>query len=331
MSARDWSDLDFDKSGRQLSWIRIGHSITRSGYGVIPIPVAVFKNGEGPTVLVQAGCHGDEYEGQIAVSRLINQLDVSKVSGRIIAISAANPPAVVAGARVSPIDEGNLNRLFPGDEFGTPTQRIAHFIHDSVLPMCDAVVDMHAGGTSMELMIYCAGGTSGDAALDRRMQGMLDAFNAPVSLTFKGMSGGGNLSQVAREMGIPSIAAELGGGGGVNVEATRVGEGGIYRVLDHLGVLPLDEKWRRPDATQPIRIAGNRAYTYVYDAGVFEHLHPLGAIVAAGEVAGYLHHPENPQRAPEPIRFEETGLLYCRRAIGRVQPGDCVAHLAVAA
>jgi predicted deacylase len=41
--------------------------VHRSAYGWIPIPVACVKNGAGPRILLMAGNHGDEYEGQVAL------------------------------------------------------------------------------------------------------------------------------------------------------------------------------------------------------------------------------------------------------------------------
>ncbi len=60
-----WSDIDFERDGKQIDWLYLPHSVTRSAYGEIMIPIAVVKRGKGPTVLLMAGNHGDEYEGQI--------------------------------------------------------------------------------------------------------------------------------------------------------------------------------------------------------------------------------------------------------------------------
>src|SRR3546814_2542502 len=45
----------------------------------VPIPIAVIKNGTGPSVLLIAGNHGDEYEGQVLLTRLIRQARKSVV------------------------------------------------------------------------------------------------------------------------------------------------------------------------------------------------------------------------------------------------------------
>ena len=96
--------IDFEAEGVQLGALKVPHSVHRSAYGHIAIPVAVAKNGKGPTVLLTGGVHGDEYEGPIALSKLVNKIVPSDVSGRIIIIPALNYPAFLAASRVSPID-----------------------------------------------------------------------------------------------------------------------------------------------------------------------------------------------------------------------------------
>jgi uncharacterized protein len=104
------AEIDFDRDGKQHGFIRLPYSVHRSAYGWIPIPVACIKNGDGPRVLLMAGNHGDEYEGQVALGKLIRSLEAEKVHGRIIILPSANFPAAMAGMRTSPLDEGNLNR-----------------------------------------------------------------------------------------------------------------------------------------------------------------------------------------------------------------------------
>ncbi len=79
------------------------------------MPVTVIKHGEGPTALFTGANHGDEYEGPIALTKLRSAIDYIDVQGRIIMIPALNLPAFRAGKRTSPIDDGNMNRAFPGD------------------------------------------------------------------------------------------------------------------------------------------------------------------------------------------------------------------------
>jgi predicted deacylase len=75
--------------------------VHRSAYGWIPIPVVCHKNGDGPRVLLMGGNHGDEYEGQVALGKLIRSLEAEKVHARIIILASANFPAVDQSARPS--------------------------------------------------------------------------------------------------------------------------------------------------------------------------------------------------------------------------------------
>jgi len=127
-------EVDFGQEGKQLGFLRLPHSVTRSAYGWIPIPIVRIRNGDGPNVLMQAGNHGDEWEGQIGLGNLIRSLEPKDIKGRLVILPSANFPAAMAGMRTSPIDDGNLNRSFPGDPEGTITQQIAHFIEHVLLP-----------------------------------------------------------------------------------------------------------------------------------------------------------------------------------------------------
>ena len=70
-------------------------------------------------------------------------------------------------------------------------------------------------------------------------------------------------------------------------------------------------------------------YVFAPDYGVFVPAAGLGDTVAAGGLAGEVHAIEHPERTPIPVHFRAGGLLICVRAIGRVEPGDCLGHLAI--
>src|SRR5215470_8203715 len=103
-------EIDLDASGKQTGFLRLPYSVHRSAYGWIPIPIAQISNsggnGNGPKILLMAGNHGDELEGQVALGRLIRELDPGEVHGRLTILPSANFPAAMAGSRTSPLDDG---------------------------------------------------------------------------------------------------------------------------------------------------------------------------------------------------------------------------------
>ena len=65
---------------------------------------------------------------------LIRRLSPAHVRGKVTILPLANLPAVMAARRRSPLDDGNLNRAFPGQPGGTPTERLAHFLEHGSFP-----------------------------------------------------------------------------------------------------------------------------------------------------------------------------------------------------
>ena len=59
------TDLDFDADGKQVGTLRIPYSVNRSAYGWQPAPLACIRNGDGPTVLLMSGVHGDGAEARV--------------------------------------------------------------------------------------------------------------------------------------------------------------------------------------------------------------------------------------------------------------------------
>lgn len=324
-----WTRVDFEKDGKQNGWLQLPHSVTRSAYGNIAIPISVIRNGSGPTAFLMAGNHGDEYEGQIALCRLIRELEPGAIQGRVIVLPASNLPAAMAGVRVSPIDDGNLNRAFPGDADGTPTFAIAHYINTVLYPMADFQHDLHSGGSSLQYLPFASMRTGADAALNQRARKALEAFGAPIGIVWD-YSPDLRLSSVAAiNQGIVSLGGEFGGGGSVSARGVSIIERGLRNLLAHAGII--DQAQAAGDFEGPTRlmkISSRDYYVYAPEAGLFEPAVQLGDNVAAGDLCGQVHFVDNPGRPPEPCRFDGDGMVICKRHYGRVERGDCVAHLA---
>ena len=57
-----------------------------------------------------------------------------------------DPPAFEANRRNTPIDDLNLNRLFPGDRGGWFSEQLAAAITSEFLTKVDVLIDIHSGG-----------------------------------------------------------------------------------------------------------------------------------------------------------------------------------------
>ena len=160
--------VDFDKNGVQHGFLKLPHSHDDSAWGSMMIPITVAQNGEGPTVLFTGANHGDEYEGPIALFDLAQSINANDLSGRVIIVPGMNYPAFRAGKRTSPIDGGNMNRVFPGNPAGTLTEKIADYFQRTLLPMADYVVDFHSGGKTLDFLPFCCAHVLEDKAQQAR-------------------------------------------------------------------------------------------------------------------------------------------------------------------
>src|SRR5262249_37677467 len=91
--------VDYGRPGKQHGHLYIPYSHNLGGWANLMVPVSVVARGDGPTVLVLAGNHGDEYPGQVAILRLMRELRPEQVTGRIILIPVLSVPASKAATR----------------------------------------------------------------------------------------------------------------------------------------------------------------------------------------------------------------------------------------
>ncbi|MBM3522162.1 MAG: hypothetical protein FJX57_04330, partial [Alphaproteobacteria bacterium] len=99
----------------------------------------------GLRVVVFGGTHGDETEGVLAANRLVAR-DLALRAGVLEVVPIVHEAAYVSDTRVSPLDGGNLARLFPGDPAGSPTARLAHALQSRVIAGADLLIDLHTAG-----------------------------------------------------------------------------------------------------------------------------------------------------------------------------------------
>src|SRR5438105_8851818 len=297
-----FATVDFDKPGKQSGFVMIPHSPHDDAWGVTRVPIAIIKNGIGPTVLLEGGNHGDEYEGPITICELIRELDPTEIQGRLILMPAVNVHSVSSGTRTSPVDGLNFNRTFPGDVYGSVTQQISEFIAHEVFPRCDAFLDLHSGGSSLDILPSAIIEPAEDAALYARNVAAARAFDAPLVVVVSNYGDQRTATAAACQAGLTTVGTEMGGGGTVKPEALAICRRGVRNVLAHLGVLPANIRADPPRGDSRLfELPGSRAFVYATADGIFEPYHLNGQDVHAGEAAGRVHFTWDPVRAPETL------------------------------
>lgn len=328
------ASVDYRAPGKQFGHLIVPYSRDESAWGSLRIPIIVINGGPGPTVLFTAGNHGDEYEGQIALLKLAHALEPPELAGRVIILPALNFPAVRAGTRVSPIDAGNMNRMFPGSRNGTMTPVIAHYVYTEVLPLADVVVDIHSGGKTLSFVPCAVMHQLENEELMQRTMDALLAFGAPVGLVLLELDNEGMLDTAVEEMGKIFLSTELGGGGTVTTQTVAIADAGVRNVLAHFGLLREGSRQREAEAAAQggtvrlLHTPDDDCFVSAGEGGLYEPLVDLGSEVEAGAAIGRIHFFERPERPPELLRVARPGMLVCRHYPGLAQAGDCLAVVA---
>ncbi len=318
--------VDFDRDGVQHGFLKLPHSRDDSAWGAVMIPISVIKRGAGPTALFSGANHGDEYEGPIALFDLAATLDPAEVSGRVILVPAFNYPAFRAGKRTSPIDGGNMNRVFPGRPDGTITEKIADYFQRHLLPMADLVLDIHSGGKTLEFLPFAAAHVLPDKDQEARCVAAMRAFNAPYSMMLLEIDSVGMYDTAVEEMGKIFVSTELGGGGSASAHTAGIAKRGVRNLLQHMGILS-----GAPESGPSVNLdmPDGRCYVTSEHSGLFEMTQDLGAAVRAGDLIARVYDPERSGGQPIEYHAGIDGILAGRHFPGLIQPGDFLAVVAV--
>lgn len=156
-----------------------------------------------PNLMVISGMNGrsatDVYANYLIMKHL---QELSRVDGSITLLPVAAPLAFRLGARVSPLDSKDLDSVFPGDEQGSVTQRLAWEIWRKV-SQADHVIQLKIGEQ------YCL---SHAIAMHREyihVRNLASLIGLP--LVVQSLGHRGALSTEAAHEGIPVITIEMRG------------------------------------------------------------------------------------------------------------------------
>jgi predicted deacylase len=131
----------------------------------------------GPVLALVAGNHGYEYPPVLALQKLRSHIDPAELSGTVIMVHVANMPSFL-GRTVyfSPVDGKNLNRVYPGRQDGTVSERIAFAITTQVIEKADYVLDLHCGDGNESLRPYVYQVITADAKMNGAISRLALAF-----------------------------------------------------------------------------------------------------------------------------------------------------------
>ena len=276
----DYMNVDqaLEKPGEKTyGFIEVG----RTSINTYRIPVVVISGAKpGKKVCFLAGTHGTEYASIEGLIRAVKELDPSKMSGSIVAVTVLNGPHFEhRSAFLSPIDQLNQNRQFPGIADGTLSQRTAYVVFNELVSKCDALADLHGGDIGEDIDCMVIAGKGGGQDVEKAAVDMASCFPTEyISQLPERVSG---LTMTAqKEYGIPCVTSEAGTPYPVREEHILFHYEGVMNILKYFKILPGEPKLSKP----VINPKGHRFKTE--HAGIWHGFVELGSRVNKGEKIG---------------------------------------------
>ena len=318
------TDVDFEQNGKQFGYLYVPQSTNSAGWANYYVPIVVLRNGDGPTVILSGGNHGDEYEGPVTLCKLARSVRIEDTRGRIIIIPMLNHPAVSAGTRLSPIDDANMNRSFPGDPRGSITSMIADYVARFVIPLGDLVIDIHSGGSSMHMAPSVNMHNVANRDQMAKMIEAANAWNAPYVFIYEDVAGVGLLPSYAEGLGKVTLGTEMGSKAQFGVETLSITSQGVERVLHWAGVWNKTPEVAATTESKVVAAVDPRDYIMAPCSGIFEPFFELEDEVEAGQAVGQIHSLEQIEKLADVVYAKTSGQVIARRSIPLTAQGECV-------
>jgi uncharacterized protein len=224
---------------KALGFIEVG----TTSVSTYRIPVAILNGAEeGRTLCLLGGTHGTEFASIEAVVRTIQSLEPRKMRGSVLAVPVVNGPQFEhRSAFLSPFDQLNQNRQFPGDPEGTLSRRTAHVVFSKIASRADALCDCHGGDITEDLDCYVIARVGEDEELNRRALEMARCFPGRVIMA-RGGGTPGTTGEAQDLYRIPCITPEAGTPYPVRERHVRFHYDGVQNLLKLLGIVEGEPK-----------------------------------------------------------------------------------------
>ncbi len=264
-----------------------------------------------PRVFFTGGIHGNEVTGVYVAEKLIEHFSANPPeNGQISIIPRVNKTAMRCMKRTSPFDGMDLNRIFPGDEAGCYSQRLAAAVYKAT-EKADIIVDLHCcgqHGMPYILSIYSE---------SEKAKKLVSEISMPIAIHSEGTPGQ-LFTESCRKRDQAACIIEIPSGpsaGTVNLPVAQQVFDALLDMLRAEGVVKGRRKGKAPT------FYGTLLDLNAPAAGLWEPAKEKGAFVCAGEVLGRVDGRE--------LRMPEDGILMNLQPCCYIFPDDlCVGFYA---
>lgn len=283
---------------------------------LIDIPIYVFNSkNPGPTVLVQAGLHGDEINGIEIVRRMLAEKLFTIDKGAIIAVPILNIFGFIHFSRDVP-DGKDVNRSFPGTKSGSMASRIAYHYRSEVMSQIDIAIDLHTGGAQRHNFPQVRYTQEDAKSLE-----LAEAFSAPFSFSSKLIKG--SFRNEAFKLEKPSIVFEAGESMRFDDYSILEGIQGILNVLEHYKMIRhRDSNYQKRKRSAHLN---QRKWLRAPTAGMFIPEITNGSEIKKGQSLGLIT--DTYAKRSKKIKAPYDGFVFSVNHQAVVNQGDALFHV----
>jgi len=248
------------------------------GTPVTAMEMFEFKGSSGPNVVITGAVHGNEQTGVHAARLLIKKLEEAEILGHIKVIPVVNTTAYYHRQRVSPFDNIDMNRIFPGKEAGSLTLRTAYTLWQETQD-AEYIIDLHCCGTMGSTY------TLADYEGSSEIKDLCIALGMPVVCQTGGTEGQFYLDS-SRKRGQKAVIIELPGGqpgGVIDMEWAGFCADALFNCLKYIKAV-------KGEYVEPAKtvFCGKITRTTAEKEGLFEPVAKAGDFLNEGDVIGRL-------------------------------------------
>jgi predicted deacylase len=223
---------------REFRW-KVGDSFA-GGAETTPV-VVLHGSAPGPRLCMTAAIHGDELNGVEVARRVVNDIDPAQLTGTVISVPIVNLLGFSRGSRYLP-DRRDLNRYFPGTNYGSAASRIASSLFRKIIVHCDALVDFHTGSFDRANLPQVRGDLTIPSVLE-----FTSGFGATPVLHSPGTRG--MLRLAATDYGIPAVTFEVGAPLRLEPDQIDFAVQAMVTLMHKMGMTRSFRMWAEPQAT----------------------------------------------------------------------------------
>lgn len=277
-------DLEVPKGYKKRGFLKISEKPA----GPHQIPMTVINgSGDGPTLVVNGGEHGSEYNGPAACLRLMAELDPKEISGQVIIVPIVNTLAFEARwMHSNPVDYRDITGCYvpeiPRGGSGHPqiSYQVATTFYKEVLSKGDYRLNLHGGDLEEDVLtstMYRK--TDTDAERDSANLALARAFGW--EWIREGLPRPGRAYPKRLPMPI-TVVTEAGGMGRCQSDEVDKVFRGVINAMKHLNIL------EGTPEIPPIARVFNAYHLYTERGGFFISNVRAGDLVSEGSVLGVI-------------------------------------------